>query len=288
MSALQQTDHHPHSTRLSFLRSAAIPSPRAPAARRAARPKGAMASTATKRSGGIACAACGRKSEQPPSCSRCKLAYYCDSDCQRSHWDQHKSECRPVDDERSDDASTSSASSSAASAASPVPSQQQRPSAKRVYASLSSSRPGPVNNERTLSREAVNRHMALLDFQNDADVAADAGLSSQEAEELFQRHRVAEAEAAAAGHPSASAAAELSGEALLSEWRARFPDASDAEAEMLLMREEQRRLQMHAQMSGDGQDEAEMEGEEEEKSSQQPEGQEDDEGEEEEDDSEEQ
>ena len=150
-----------------------------------------------------------------------------------------------------------------------------------------------MNNERTLSREAVNRHMALLDFQNDADVAADAGLSSQEAEELFQQHRDAEAEAAAAGEPSAAAAAELSGETLLSEWRARFPDASDAEAEMLLMREEQRRLQMHAQMLGDGQAEAGMEEEEEEeeeKSSQQSEGQEEnDAGEElEEDESEEQ
>ncbi|RAH42834.1 zinc finger MYND domain-containing protein [Aspergillus brunneoviolaceus CBS 621.78] len=33
-------------------------------------------------------------------CGRCKEAWYCDKDCQRGHWRDHKHSCVPVDERR--------------------------------------------------------------------------------------------------------------------------------------------------------------------------------------------
>ncbi|EDQ89827.1 uncharacterized protein MONBRDRAFT_7779 [Monosiga brevicollis MX1] len=42
-----------------------------------------------------ACAACGRVLEQALQCSRCKASYYCNRECQRLQWKEHKRVCRP-------------------------------------------------------------------------------------------------------------------------------------------------------------------------------------------------
>ena len=36
------------------------------------------------------------KSGEFPSCSRCGLEHYCSQDCQKEHWKEHKTSCRPV------------------------------------------------------------------------------------------------------------------------------------------------------------------------------------------------
>ena len=40
------------------------------------------------------CYNCGRKSFHLLSCGRCKKTKYCDKNCQRSHWSQHKTSCQ--------------------------------------------------------------------------------------------------------------------------------------------------------------------------------------------------
>jgi hypothetical protein len=32
--------------------------------------------------------------KKPPNCGRCKLAYYCNQNCQRQHWSSHKTDCK--------------------------------------------------------------------------------------------------------------------------------------------------------------------------------------------------
>ena len=47
--------------------------------------------------GAATCAGCGKAAAATASllrCSRCRAAQYCDKDCQRQHWPQHKRECR--------------------------------------------------------------------------------------------------------------------------------------------------------------------------------------------------
>jgi tetratricopeptide (TPR) repeat protein len=41
----------------------------------------------------IVCDAC-EENNPPLRCSRCKVAYYCSSECQRMHWKEHKSDCQ--------------------------------------------------------------------------------------------------------------------------------------------------------------------------------------------------
>ena len=43
------------------------------------------------------CASCGKRPAKK-TCSRCKTSPYCDADCQRRHWPQHKKNCRPPED----------------------------------------------------------------------------------------------------------------------------------------------------------------------------------------------
>ena len=33
-------------------------------------------------------------------CSRCKMMYYCNVECQRKHWKKHKKECKRVKEEQ--------------------------------------------------------------------------------------------------------------------------------------------------------------------------------------------
>ncbi|RPA83099.1 hypothetical protein BJ508DRAFT_413757 [Ascobolus immersus RN42] len=45
--------------------------------------------------GALGCELCGRKTvEVMKRCTRCKLAQYCDVDCQKRDWKRHKNECR--------------------------------------------------------------------------------------------------------------------------------------------------------------------------------------------------
>lgn len=48
------------------------------------------------------CAACGTKSDSCKACGRCRSVAYCDRDCQRAHWKQHKDACKPIPDEDRD------------------------------------------------------------------------------------------------------------------------------------------------------------------------------------------
>ena len=41
------------------------------------------------------CSQCYKSSDKMTRCSRCKVAYYCDANCQRKHYPQHKLECSP-------------------------------------------------------------------------------------------------------------------------------------------------------------------------------------------------
>lgn len=40
------------------------------------------------------CAACNQTVKKILNCSRCKLANYCDKNCQRAHWPVHKKVCK--------------------------------------------------------------------------------------------------------------------------------------------------------------------------------------------------
>ena len=45
------------------------------------------------------CANCGKVAEKGSTfskCARCKTRAYCDADCQKAHWSQHKKECRDI------------------------------------------------------------------------------------------------------------------------------------------------------------------------------------------------
>ena len=44
--------------------------------------------------GGLSCASCGCDSKKLSACSRCKKAYYCDTNCQRADWGAHKKDCK--------------------------------------------------------------------------------------------------------------------------------------------------------------------------------------------------
>lgn len=48
-------------------------------------------STAFKR-----CEKCGKQSEKPSRCSQCQVMYYCDKDCQKKNWQEHKSICKEI------------------------------------------------------------------------------------------------------------------------------------------------------------------------------------------------
>ena len=39
------------------------------------------------------CSFCGKHSENLKKCSRCRLAQYCNRDCQKKHWNTHKTVC---------------------------------------------------------------------------------------------------------------------------------------------------------------------------------------------------
>ena len=40
------------------------------------------------------CFFCGKHGHNLPKCRQCSQAYYCNADCQRSHWKAHKPVCR--------------------------------------------------------------------------------------------------------------------------------------------------------------------------------------------------
>ena len=40
------------------------------------------------------CFQCGKRGHKLPKCIQCSQAYYCNADCQRKHWKQHKPVCR--------------------------------------------------------------------------------------------------------------------------------------------------------------------------------------------------
>ena len=40
------------------------------------------------------CFQCGKRGHKLPKCDQCSQAYYCNADCQRKHWKQHKPVCR--------------------------------------------------------------------------------------------------------------------------------------------------------------------------------------------------
>ena len=40
------------------------------------------------------CFECGKRDHNLPKCRQCAQAFYCDADCQRKHWRQHKPVCR--------------------------------------------------------------------------------------------------------------------------------------------------------------------------------------------------
>ena len=40
------------------------------------------------------CFQCGKRGHKLPKCTQCSQAYYCNADCQRKHWKQHKPVCR--------------------------------------------------------------------------------------------------------------------------------------------------------------------------------------------------
>ena len=40
------------------------------------------------------CFHCGKHGHKLPKCRQCSQAYYCDSDCQRKHWQKHRPVCR--------------------------------------------------------------------------------------------------------------------------------------------------------------------------------------------------
>eukprot|EP00730_Choanoeca_flexa_P004840 TRINITY_DN11819_c0_g1_i1.p1 TRINITY_DN11819_c0_g1~~TRINITY_DN11819_c0_g1_i1.p1 ORF type:complete len:327 (+),score=58.43 TRINITY_DN11819_c0_g1_i1:1-981(+) len=42
------------------------------------------------------CATCGVVLDKPLRCSRCKTSIYCNKECQKQHWKEHKRLCRPV------------------------------------------------------------------------------------------------------------------------------------------------------------------------------------------------
>jgi hypothetical protein len=42
------------------------------------------------------CACCGNIEPKMMSCSKCKFAHYCDADCQRADWKQHKLVCQSM------------------------------------------------------------------------------------------------------------------------------------------------------------------------------------------------
>jgi hypothetical protein len=39
------------------------------------------------------CAACGAESRERRQCSRCRTVYYCNRECQKAHWNEHKAVC---------------------------------------------------------------------------------------------------------------------------------------------------------------------------------------------------
>ncbi|KAJ6622701.1 MM3350-like domain-containing protein [Mycena sp. CBHHK59/15] len=39
------------------------------------------------------CACCGKPIQNPKTCSACRKVYYCDQDCQGTHWKEHKRQC---------------------------------------------------------------------------------------------------------------------------------------------------------------------------------------------------
>ena len=49
------------------------------------------------------CAHCDTTSEKMQRCSRCQFAHYCNRECQRAHWPQHKLQCNnPHDNKKID------------------------------------------------------------------------------------------------------------------------------------------------------------------------------------------
>lgn len=40
------------------------------------------------------CFECGKRGHDLPRCMNCSQAYYCNSECQRNHWKQHKRSCK--------------------------------------------------------------------------------------------------------------------------------------------------------------------------------------------------
>ena len=52
----------------------------------------------------ILCDSCGKATEDPQRCSRCKKVVYCDVSCQRAHWKTHKAGCVPPEAAQDDSA----------------------------------------------------------------------------------------------------------------------------------------------------------------------------------------
>ena len=44
----------------------------------------------------LACAKCGCKNKKLHLCSRCHQAYYCDQNCRKKHWENHKPDCKKM------------------------------------------------------------------------------------------------------------------------------------------------------------------------------------------------
>ena len=42
------------------------------------------------------CSACGKESDTLKKCTACKCVWYCDRDCQKRHYGEHKKECKPI------------------------------------------------------------------------------------------------------------------------------------------------------------------------------------------------
>lgn len=43
------------------------------------------------------CAFCARRTFNLSKCSACKAVYYCDAECQKKHWPEHKKDCKPCE-----------------------------------------------------------------------------------------------------------------------------------------------------------------------------------------------